>query len=632
MNVIEVIPLGRGTLLETLSYFSATTYPAGTIVNIPVRGATMRAVIVSSQPVSTTKTALKAATFSLRKLPEQTDLAHVPEHLMAIITELQTIYPITAGAFLHALIPPDIRAGTAHYPTTGPSVSEEDSTPTILEAPISERYITYQSIIRGAFAHRGSVVLIAPSAPAVERLHQVLSTGIEDRVICFTTNQSKKERVDAYAKFSDLSRTVLMITTPAHAYLDRADITHIIVDETGNGQYVTMHRPHFDHRTALMHFAKATKRVLILGDTVTRTEDEYKRREDIYLTYGETPKRLTLPASLTIINQPNTTTGDQPFQLFSPELKKRIETTLEARKNIFLYAARRGLAPVIYCIDCGHIFRCPESGIPYSLLRTHTKNGEEERWFISSTSGRRVRAADVCPDCGSWRLRERGIGIQHIEDECRKRFPHAPLTIFDHTTATSHKKCQKMMREVAHSKGHILLGTNVALPYLPPHLHLSAVMSLDAARSIPTWRADETLFRLLTTLREHTEKEVIVQTRQETDDLLTHAHRGAVERFHDDEIALRKMTNYPPFANFIFLTWQGPKEAVLQVESTIKTLLATHRITGAEFYTNPKSTTHKILRHCLLRVPSLTTQPDFMNALRSLPPYVVTTINPDRIV
>lgn len=632
MNVIEVIPLGRGTILETLSYFSATTYPPGTIVTIPVRGKQMRAVILHSKPVSTTKTALKAATFSLRKLPDQTDLTHIPTHLMQLITELQTVYPVTAGAFLHTLIPNDIRTGQAKYPDPGPSLSEEDSTPTILENPIKERYITYQSIVRSAFAHRGSTIIITPSAATVERLHQALSIGIGDRVVCFTNHQTKKQRADAYAAFNNFTHTVLIIATPSHAYLDRPDITHIIIDESGSGQYVTMHRPFFDHRLAIQLLAKITKRVLILGDTVTRTEDELKRRHDNYLTYGETPKRLTLPASLTVINQPNTTTGDKPFRLFSPELKKRLATTLEARKNIFLYAARRGLAPVIYCIDCGHIFRCPDSGTPYSLLRIFNKRGQEERWFISSTSGRRIRAADVCPDCGSWRLRERGIGIQHIEDECRRLFPHAPLTIFDHTTATSHQKKMKLMRAVEQSKGHILLGTNVSLPYLPDHLYLSAVVSLDAARSIPTWRADETLFRLLITLREHTEKEVIVQTRQETDDLLSHASRGATERFHDDEIALRKITNYPPFSQFIFLTWQGPKEAVEYVEKNIKQLLSSHQVAGAEFYNNPKSTPHKIMRHCLIRVPTLTGQPEFMNALRTLPPYVVVTINPDRIV
>jgi primosomal protein N' len=632
MNVIEVIPFGRGTFLETLSYFSATTYPPGTIVTIPVRGSTMRAVIINSQPVSSTKTALKAATFSLRKLPEQKSTTAIPDHLLTLITELQKIYPITAGALLYHLIPNDIKNGLENYHSHGPTLSDEDATPTILEAPRTERYISYLSIIRGAFARRGSTLLVTPSTASAFRLYEALSNGIEDRVAIFTPDQSKKQRVDSYQKLHNFSHTILIITTPSHAYIDRTDLTQIIIDESGNGQYTTIHRPHFDHRTILILLAKITKRSVLLGDTVARTEDEYKRRNDIYLTYGETPKRLTLPAKLTIIQQANNPTGEKAFQLFSPELKERIKTVLEARKNIFLFASRRGLAPVIYCIDCGFIFRCPDSGTPYSLMRSFSNTGEEIRWFVSGTSGQKVRAADTCPDCGSWRLRERGIGIQHIENECRRLFPHAPLTIFDTTTASTYKKSTELIKRVSQDKGHILLGTTMALPFIPRHTHLSAVVSLDAARSIPTWRADETLFRLLMTLRENTENEVIVQTRQPVDDLLTYAGRGSVERFHNDEIALREMAHYPPFFQFIFITWQGSKEAVTSVEITINDLLKKHAIRGASFYNNPRSTQHKILRHCLIRIKQTEIKDDFIADIRQLPPYIITIINPDRIV
>ena len=74
MFVIEVIPLVRGIQIESLSYFSGTNYPVGSIIAIPVRGKTIRGIVVEGKAVSSTKTALKAATFSLRKLPEQKDV------------------------------------------------------------------------------------------------------------------------------------------------------------------------------------------------------------------------------------------------------------------------------------------------------------------------------------------------------------------------------------------------------------------------------------------------------------------------------------------------------------------------------------------------------------------------------
>ncbi len=632
MFVIEVIPLVRGIQIESLSYFSSTNYAVGSVIAIPVRGKTIQGIVVDGKAVSTTKTALKAATFSLRKLPEQKNVVTIAPSLMATVDKLYTENPAKRGAILFSLLPPDIRTGLVIYPSTrAAEINNEDSTPQILCASEAERIINYQTIIRSAFAHRGSVLLVVPTSTAVEKMKLALERGITERVITFSSHQTKKNRECAYTAFSDLTHATLTITTPSFAYLERADSTTIIIEQAASPHYVMRTRPHLDHRTVLKILATITKRTIILGDTLTATEDEYKRRSDIYQTFGEHPVRLELPAKLTVINQTDKPKNDIPFQLFSPELIKRIETTLEGRHNVFLFAARRGLAPVVACVDCGYIFRCPDSGTPYSLLRTINKEHVEERWFISGTSGKRVRAADVCTHCGSWRLRERGIGIQQVEDECRKLFPQTPLTIFDHTSATTHKKASVLKNEFEKHKGAILLATQMVMPYFPNNISLSAIVSLDAVRAIPSWRADETVFRTILELREHSSREVMIQTRSETDDLLIYATRGAVDRFHDDEINLRQMLKYPPFAKFIFFSWQGAATVITDTEALIKKMLASHNLTGS-FYTNPHSKAKEQLRHCLLRLDPAIDTTALIETLRHLPPYVAITINPDRIV
>jgi primosomal protein N' (replication factor Y) len=345
---------------------------------------------------------------------------------------------------------------------------------------------------------------------------------------------------------------------------------------------------------------------------------------------GEPQHRLTLGATLTLVTQHDKPSNDTPFALFSPELKKRIDTALEGRHNVFLFAARRGLAPVVACIDCGYIFRCPDSGTPYSLLRTHHPTRGEERWFVSSTSGKRVRAADVCENCGSWRLRERGIGIQHIEDEVRTQYKHTPLVVFDGTTASTHKKAKSLVKAMESHKGAIFLGTTMMMSYLPSNIYLSAIVSLDAVRAMPTWRADESLFRLLLTLREVSSHEVMVQTRTEPDDLLIYATRGATDRFHDDELHLREMLSYPPYTTFYFLSWQGADAHISATETLIKQALSPLPI-KAEFYTNPQSTADKPTRHCLIRTKG-SDDTHLVEILRHLPPHVAVVVNPDRIV
>jgi primosomal protein N' (replication factor Y) len=320
-----------------------------------------------------------------------------------------------------------------------------------------------------------------------------------------------------------------------------------------------------------------------------------------------------------------------PFRLFSDQLLRGIERTLEGKGKVFLYAARRGLAPVVACIDCGYIFRCPDSNTPYSLMRTSNPDGEETRWFISSTSGQKVRAADVCPHCGSWRLRERGIGIQQVYDELSSLLPDTAMTILDGQTAPTAKKAGVIASKFWERKSVILIGTQVAIPYLAQGVDLSAIVSLDATRTIPTWRADESLFRLLLKLRECTAKEVLIQTRTEPDALLTHASRGALERFYDDEINLRRMLSYPPFSQFILVSWLSSADTAKEMQKKLQMQFGT---TDILYYFNPHSTAQKTQGYALFRLPKTLTPKEtaLIDRIRALPPYFKVEVNPDRIV
>jgi len=630
MFVIQVTPLIRGTQLESLSYFSSTEYPVGSFLEVPIRGKNQRAIVTEVRSVSTTKTALKAATFSLRKLPFQADPIVLPETIRQTAEALTKQYPASTGALLFSLLPPDIRNGSQPYPRTQLSTHDEETTPQLLTAKIDERFVAYQSFIRSTFAHHGSIMIVVPTAIEVAVASKKLSQGIEDRLVTFSPHQTKKQREDAYRKLVDAATAKLIITTPSHAYLERVDLVAMVIEQSSSAQYVSRERPYLDHRDALITYAKITGRSILLGDTVPRTEDEVLRREESFFTYGEETKRVAFTAPLIIITQRDKPKPETPFQLFSKELLISAERTLEARGHVFFYAARRGLAPVVACIDCGYIFRCPDSNTPFSLIRTE-KNGVEERWFVSSTSGRRERAADVCTKCGSWRLRERGIGIQHVYDEWKQAVPSSDVTIIDTVTAPTTKQASKLAQEFFCKRSGVLIGTQIALPFISSGVDMSAIISLDATRTIPTWRADESLFRLLMKLRECSTKEVIIQTRTETDNLLIHATRGAIERFYDDEIALRKMLQYPPFCTFILLTWIGIDTSVLELQKPIQSALAGYEV---QYYNNPNSTKGKTQRHGLLRIlrNEQTKLSSLLLKLRSIPPYVKIEINPERIV
>lgn len=630
MYVIEVAPLLRGGQVDSLSYYSATDYAPGTLLTIPVRNKEVKGLVIGSKGLSAAKTAVRAATFSLKRLPAQNN----PQVLSPILVQTAQILaeklPATFGAILFTLLPPEVKNGDEILPAYSDQVGQHnESLVSVLTATKEDRYLTYKRRIREAFAHRGSVVFVAATNEGAAQAADELLGGIAERSVVLSGDIPKRALHKAYQAAADLSTAKLIITTPTRAFIDRPDITDVIIENASSSHYRSRVRPYLDLKTTLLLHSQLSGRRVLLGDLVHRSEDEHRRRLEIYQTEGEEPHRISLISEMRVIEQLDKPSAETPFELLSGDLLQSLTNTLKEKKNAFIYSARRGLSPVVACGDCGFIFRCPDSGAPYSLFRT-TKDGEEKRWFLSPTSGRRVRAADTCSECGSWRLRERGIGIQNIHDELKKFFPAEKIFVFDHATATTAAKARVIIGNFSTTKGAILLGTSMALPYLEKFVAMSAVVSLDAVRSIPSWRVDEATFSLLMRLREISIEQVLVQTRTESDELLSLAGSGAVDKFFTEELSLREALHYPPFQTIVHLTIAGTLPSVRQLEANISPALEPF---GFSFYSAPDSVPNKTTRYALCRLEGTKSiSPELVNVLKSLPMSVRVELNPDRIV
>jgi primosomal protein N' len=629
MYVIEVIPLKRGSAIEKLSYFSSSIYPTGTIISIPFRSSTIQGMVVSGQEVSATKAALRAATFSLRKLPNQPDTVALSPEFIRTAEELALLYATHVNVVLYALLAPDIRSGDISLPHTPHIKVAERHIPEVFTASMIERYDVYRALVRETFAHSGSLLLVAPTSAEAAEAFARLSSGIEDRVVLLSSTITRSELKKQYVRLSDFTKPQLIIATLSHSIIERHDITTMILEHERSPHYRERTRPYLDYRDVLTTYAHHTGRRIILADLIPRSEEENARREEQYGTLGEPKKRIVLPGKLELVHMNDKPGVTSPFILFSPAVRAAIETTIKERGRTFLFTARRGLAPVVSCIDCGYIFRSEESSAPFSLIRTR-KNDIEERWFVCPVSGHREPAADTCPTCGSWRLRERGIGIQFVHDELGKLFPHLPVILFDHMSASTYKKACFLRDKFYDTKGAVMLGTHMAIPYLTKPMTTSVVVNMDALLATPTWRQQEDTLAHLLQLREQTTGIVFIQTRTGDNDIIEHARQGSIEKFFDEELELRKTFNYPPYTYFIHLTWQGSEQVVKDIEQLVREILKTITVT---YYSAPPSKKGTQIRYGLIRVsridwPSLS----LVMLIRSLPNNVRVMLNPDRIV
>lgn len=635
MYVIEVIPLRRGTPFERLSYFSATPYKRGTLLSIPVRKKLSQGVVLSSQEVSLVKAALRGAPFLLRKLPAQSETQLLPSAFLQTADELAEYYAAEPGAALFALLPSEIKNG--HVPIV---LTDEKGLPRaegarehvheVFQAPTETRIHAYQRIIRTSFAEGASVTLVVPTVEDGEFLFSLLETSIPQRIFFLHSGLGVRKLRGAYTAITENTSPILIIATPHHAFLTRDDVGTVILERSRSLAYRGHSRPYIDFRHALAVHARHNGQRLVTADTLIRTEEEFLLREHRVLPFEDNhPERITLPGALKTIQMKDKTTdhraGQTVFTLFSPILLAEIEKTRALRERTFLFCARRGLAPIVACADCGMILRCQKSGSPLSLHRV-IKNGIEERWLVSSVSGFRRKADDLCPACGSWRLRSIGIGVQHIYDELVRHFTDKDIFLFDHQSASTHKKATKIRDAFYAKKSTVLLGTALALPYLHEPVDMSAIVNMDALRAIPSWRQQEEAFGILLALREKTNGHVFVQTRADDDDVIRYARDGATGAYYTDELAARATLEYPPYSTFIHLTWKkNPRDTLT------KEIAARFKSFNITVYGPP--TTEDRIGYGLIRIPSTEWPQDtLVDALRSLPPSVRIVINPDRII
>ena len=176
------------------------------------------------------KTALRAATFSLRKLPPQENPNVLGKAYIKTAEELSTYFASSLGMVLYSLLPPEVRNGNIGLPHSSHMDDRTVHPPQILQASKKERYLAYRSLVRETFVHSGSVLIVVPSSADAYDVREALLQGIEERVITITNASTKSELKKAYAALEDFSKTKLIIATPSHSVIERHDITLVILE------------------------------------------------------------------------------------------------------------------------------------------------------------------------------------------------------------------------------------------------------------------------------------------------------------------------------------------------------------------------------------------------------------------
>jgi len=627
MFIIDVIPISRGIQKQTLSYFTASSTPPGSVVSVPLRSKKVLAIVVSSLPARDLKYHIRRSIFGIKKVDQLVGGSFLLPVFMEAAEKIADYFATSLGSVLSVLVPKAAFENAQKLKNKKSSAKIPHAAEHfVLQADDTERYAHYKSLIREEFAKKFSVFFCLPSIQEIEEARLEFEKGIEPYTFVFHSGLKQKELIPTWKKALACRHPILIIATAGFLSLPRSDIGTIIVDRENSRGFYLQSRPHLDLRVSAEIFAATIGARFVVGDLVARVETLWKEKEGDYIALAPLKFRaLSSSRDYLIDMRTPKSFAKGEFRVLSDELLEAVSASEKQNQHVFIFASRKGLFPTTVCSDCGRLVTCLRCSSPVVLHK------DSENYFLCHRCGDRRSAREKCLHCGSWRLTPLGIGIERIIDDIKKKFPKISIVRFDSDVIKNKKTAGETAANFYKNPQALMVGTEMAIPYLREKIDTVAIASIDSLFSIPDFRIRERVLRVLLTLRSLAGKLFLIQTRNVEEPVIDFALKGNLIDFFRDEIAERKQFGYPPFSVFIKFTVAGSKRAVLKEINKLEKILETFKpLSYPAFSPFGKA---RYAQNLLIKLPS-EDWPDknLLEIIRSLPPQITVKVEPENLL
>ena len=582
MHILTIIPIARGIPFDTLSYYAIADTASGTIVTIPFGRQTISGIVVESVSLADAKTFVKQANFALKKIKSATGTIPILSASAKALKETSQLTLIPIGAIAGNVIPQTLleySAATqapASITTSKPQsdISEtemptlagtEEPAESVVYGMHADRLDQYKRQIRSCFAEKNSVLFIAPTIRSLHQWHDELQRGIGKHTVMLHSKITKKELKAAYTTIKNSEYPLIIFATPAFCIAPRADLGCIIAEDESSSLYKTSDRFALDTRVFIRQFAMHAQLALIWGDIIPRFETLSR------LDAEQLPRTL-LPEQCTVV----------PIEHYRSVLPKEVRETLvhafKHGKRVYIHSARKGIAPLSRCADCGTVVACPNCELPMVLRAkiTRTADGSKERTFLCTHCATTLPTTHTCTNCLSWNITPVPIGTESLRDAVRALLGESAtiITIDDDMTPDA-AKAQQLIDSIDKQKSAVIIGTIKVLPFLKD-MHYSLFPFIDRLLSVPSLYTTEQVLRLIMQCSEHSSDGVVLFTQRPEFPFLSQLATYKINAIVQDELTVRRELGYPPFGALVKITITIPDQQRTAITDRVTDYLERH--------------------------------------------------------
>ncbi|MEK7190581.1 MAG: hypothetical protein AAB661_02350 [Patescibacteria group bacterium] len=572
MKIVTVIPLKKGAWKENLTYFSAQDIPNGSIVTISLRGKKILGLVISSEDVSALKSNIKSMSFNLKKITELKERSVFLKEYLDSAIETSKYFAGSKNNGITALLPASLRENydrIAKFQNSEArpnvlglaSLNRLKSEKLLFQAPLEDRISAYKTLIRGSFALKKSVFIVLPIEYDIKKFKEILSKGIEQFTFAIHGGLSAKKIIKKFEEITTASHPILILGTAPFLSVPRNDLETIIVEHESSSVYKMIGRPYFDLRFFAELYATKINARLIFSDTLLRYETLARVERDGLIPMHPLSYRINFAGEIEILNK------EKKFKILNEKSVREIKNAIAKKKNVLLFALRKGLATMTLCRNCNDTVSCEKCGAPLVLYLSHQ---EKKRMFVCNRCQENKNGDIVCISCGSWDLLPLGIGTDTVSEYAKEIFPGTKIFKLDKDSVKNTKEAEKIIEELEKNPGSILIGTEMAFFYLKNKVSLSVVVSFDSLWNIPNFKMSEKIIQIVFSIISNTTEKIMIQTKNENDSALRAIKTENLLSFVREELEDREKLDYPPFKRFIKITHLGDKEQTIKAKRMLE--------------------------------------------------------------
>jgi len=444
--------------------------------------------------------------------------------------------------------------------------------------------------------HGQALILVPEIALSPQALDAFRQGGIE-RVALYHSTLRPRERAEVWHRAAEGSLD-LVVGTRSAVFVPFRDLRLIAVDEEQDGAYKQEDSPRYHARDVALVRAQRRGATLVLA-SATPSLESYAKAASGATTLLRLPRRVDGRPLATVrvadlrIRAPKTSAPPsvtrreatqswaaeappaQPSSTYlTPALLTAMERTLVRGEQGILFLNRRGHSTVLQCRGCGSVASCARCDVS---LTVHTEDQTLRCHYCGATR----RLLPSCKECGASDLWLGGVGIQKIEREVARLFPHARLARLDFDAVRKRGAAGAILRSFRQGDTDFLLGTQMVTKGFDfPGVTLVGIIVADLQLFLPDFRAAERTFQLLTQVagragRGKSPGEVIMQTYNPDHPALRCAADQDYEAFFAFESAERRELGYPPYGHLVEIEVRGTTlERVVDGAQRVKKTLA----------------------------------------------------------